>query len=70
MDLHGEDSFKSKSYSNAAFQIDRMETPLSELQPFQIAGLTGYWREPCPKNRRIANYRHAHTTARVTRKNT
>jgi DNA polymerase (family 10) len=41
MDLHGEDSFKSKSYSNAAFQIDRMETPLSELQTFQIAGLRG-----------------------------
>jgi DNA polymerase (family 10) len=41
MDLHGEDSFKSKSYSNAAFQIDRMETPLSELQTFQIAGFRG-----------------------------
>lgn len=41
MDLHGEDSFKSKAYSNAAFQIDRLDTQLSELQHHQIASLRG-----------------------------
>lgn len=31
MDLHGENSFKAKSYANAAFQIDRLPLQLSEL---------------------------------------
>ncbi|MBK7764332.1 MAG: DNA polymerase/3'-5' exonuclease PolX [Bacteroidetes bacterium] len=31
MDLHGENSFKSKSYANAAFQIDKLPLQLSEL---------------------------------------
>ena len=41
MDIHGENPFKSKSYANAAFQIDKLTVPLSTLSPHQINGLKG-----------------------------
>jgi len=41
MDIHGENSFKAKSYSNAAFQIDRLPVQLSEIAREQIPGLKG-----------------------------
>ncbi len=41
IDIHGENSFKSKSYANAAFQIDRLPTPLVEMQPKAWAALRG-----------------------------
>ena len=41
MDLHGENAFKTKSYQNAAFQIDRMEEALSDIPREQWAGLKG-----------------------------
>ena len=37
MDIHDENSFKSKSYANAAFQIDRLPKELSELPRPDIA---------------------------------
>lgn len=41
MDIHGEDSFKSKTYSNAAFQIDRMLIPLTEIDHSQLSSQRG-----------------------------
>jgi len=41
MDIHGENPFKSKSYANAAFQLDKLTVPLSTLSPLQINGLKG-----------------------------
>ncbi|MFT4019666.1 MAG: PHP domain-containing protein [Agriterribacter sp.] len=41
MDIHGENSFKSKSYSIAAYNIDKLPTPLQSLQPEQIFSIKG-----------------------------
>ena len=41
MDIHGENSFKSKSYANASFQIDKLDVQLSEIAPDRIAGIKG-----------------------------
>ncbi|TAD81443.1 MAG: DNA polymerase/3'-5' exonuclease PolX, partial [Bacteroidetes bacterium] len=41
MDLHGENAFKSKTYSNAAFQIEKLETDLAQMPPQSIAGVWG-----------------------------
>lgn len=42
MDIHGENSFKSKSYSSAAFAIEKLPQQISSLSPekiFQIKGI-------------------------------
>lgn len=41
MDINGENSFKIKSYTNAAFQLEKVTTPLKEMEPAQIASLKG-----------------------------
>lgn len=41
MDIHGENAFKAKSYATAAFTIDKLSTPLSEMDPQKIAGIRG-----------------------------
>jgi DNA polymerase (family 10) len=41
MDIHGEDAFKIKSYSNAAYTLDRLNDPLEEMTQVQIAGIRG-----------------------------
>lgn len=41
MDIHGENSFKSKNYANAAFQIDKLSEPLADMPPSQWASLKG-----------------------------
>jgi DNA polymerase (family 10) len=41
MDIHGEDSFKSKTYSNAAFQIDRMQDPIADIDQSQLSSIRG-----------------------------
>lgn len=41
MDIHGEDSFKTKSYSNAAFQIDNLSQQLAEVPKEQLAKIRG-----------------------------
>jgi DNA polymerase (family X) len=41
MDIHGENSFKSKSYSIAAFNIEKLPVQLSTLSPQQIFALKG-----------------------------
>jgi DNA polymerase (family 10) len=41
MDIHGENAFKIKSYSNAAYTLDRLNDPLVDMTPAQIAGIRG-----------------------------
>ena len=41
MDIHGENSFKSKSYSSAAFAIENLTLQLAELPAEKMATLKG-----------------------------
>ena len=41
LDLHGENSFKVKSYSSAAFTIDKWATPLAQMEQSAIASIRG-----------------------------
>ena len=41
MDIHGENSFKSKTYSIAAFNIEKLNVQLSEIEPEKIFSLKG-----------------------------
>lgn len=41
MDIHGENPFKSKSYSSAAFAIEKMPQPLTEIPSEKISTLKG-----------------------------
>ncbi len=41
MDIHGENSFKSKSYSSAAFAIENLTAQLAEIPAEKIASLKG-----------------------------
>ncbi|MBA3900853.1 MAG: DNA polymerase/3'-5' exonuclease PolX, partial [Bacteroidetes bacterium] len=41
MELHEENVFKSRSYSNAAFKIGKLDKQIASLQPSEIAGLEG-----------------------------
>lgn len=41
MDIHGENSFKAKSYAAAAFSIDKLLTPLAEMERNSIFSIKG-----------------------------
>ncbi|MFT3827638.1 MAG: helix-hairpin-helix domain-containing protein [Chitinophagaceae bacterium] len=41
MDIHGENSFKAKSYSSSAFAIEKLPQPLAELPADKLAGIKG-----------------------------
>jgi DNA polymerase (family 10) len=41
MDIHGENSFKTKTYSNAAFQLEKVTSPIMDMAPNTIAALKG-----------------------------
>ncbi len=41
IDIHGEDSFKAKSYSSSSFTIDKLPVQLSTLTPEKIFSLKG-----------------------------
>jgi len=41
MDIHGANSFKTKTYSTAAYRIEKMAEPLEQMQPEQIRSLSG-----------------------------
>lgn len=41
MDIHGENSFKAKSYAAAAFSVDKISTPLSEMPQNAIFSIKG-----------------------------
>ena len=41
MEIHGENSFKTKSYSNTAFNLEKITTPVSEMELSQLASIKG-----------------------------
>lgn len=41
MDIHGENSFKSRSYGAAAFNIEKMPTPLHSVAPEELSSIKG-----------------------------
>jgi len=41
MDIHGENSFKTKSYSSAAFRLEKLGQPLVEMSPEEINSISG-----------------------------
>ena len=41
MDIHGENSFKTKSYSVASFTIEKLPQPLQELPPEKVTSIKG-----------------------------
>ena len=41
MDIHGENSFKAKAYSSAAFTIDRLPQQLSEIPGNKLSSIKG-----------------------------
>src|SRR3954463_682510 len=49
MDIHGENSFKSKSYANAAFTIDKLPAELRELPEEKIETIKGIGEAICKK---------------------
>ena len=42
MELHGENAFKTRTYSNAAFQIGRLEKPLTTIPLEEVAAMKGF----------------------------
>ena len=41
MDIHGENSFKSKSYANAAFNIEKLPKEITEMDDAELFGKFG-----------------------------
>jgi DNA polymerase (family 10) len=41
MDIHGENEFKIKSYTNAAYTLDKLTEPLCDMSPSQIYAIRG-----------------------------
>jgi DNA polymerase (family 10) len=41
MDIHGENPFKTKSYANAAFTLDKLTEPVTEMDPAQLFSIRG-----------------------------
>jgi DNA polymerase (family 10) len=41
MDIHGENPFKTKSYANAAFTLDKLTEPVTEMSPAQLFSIRG-----------------------------
>lgn len=55
MDIHGENSFRAKSYAAAAFAIKKLPIPLSELSDEKISALNGIGTSSAQKIREIIN---------------
>ncbi len=70
MDIHGDNSFKSKSYANAAFTIDKLPVELSELPEEKIADIKGIGDAIGNKNTIIAYRWRIATFKRIHSKNT
>jgi DNA polymerase (family 10) len=49
MDIHGENSFKTKTYHAAAFSIERFPTPLHTLSEKEIASIKGIGKSSAEK---------------------
>jgi DNA polymerase (family 10) len=49
MDIHGENEFKSKSYSVAAFTIEKLTTPVAEIGADKLSGIKGIGQSAAKK---------------------
>jgi DNA polymerase (family X) len=49
MDIHGENEFKSKSYSVAAFTIEKLTTPVAEIEAAQLSSIKGIGQSAAKK---------------------
>ena len=50
MDIHGEDSFKAKTYAAAAFNIEKLPVQLAEVDPAKISTYKGIGASTSKKN--------------------
>ena len=41
MDIHGENAFKIKSYTNAAYTLDKLAQPVSEMSSHELFAIRG-----------------------------
>ena len=55
MELHGENSFKIRSYQNAYITIRKLEDPLAELSDDQIIAIPGVGKAIAEKIREAIN---------------
>jgi len=55
LELHGENPFKTRTYSNAAFQITRLEKPLKAMEATEIAAIKGFGKAVVAKIETILN---------------
>jgi DNA polymerase (family 10) len=53
MDIHGENSFKSKSYSSTAFNIERLPKEISAMEDAELFGLRGIGAQTGKKIREL-----------------
>ncbi|HEV2354090.1 MAG TPA: helix-hairpin-helix domain-containing protein [Puia sp.] len=53
MDIHGENSFKTKSYSVAAFTLEKLPTPVQDIPPDKITSIRGFGDAIAKKIREI-----------------
>lgn len=53
MELHGENSFKYRSYHNAAVKIDKIDKPLAEMNENEMALIDGLGAAICSKISRL-----------------
>jgi DNA polymerase (family 10) len=53
MDIHGEDSFKSKSYGSAAFNIERLQAEVSTMDDAELFSIRGIGQSTGKKIREI-----------------
>lgn len=53
MDIHGENSFKSKSYSSAAFAIEKLAVPVGDLPLEKLSAIRGVGASSAQKIREI-----------------
>jgi len=52
MDIHAENSFKSKSYSITAFNIEKLPGQLTEMPAEKIASIKGFGESTAKKSTR------------------
>ncbi len=58
MDIHGENPFKTKSYANAAFTLDKLTDPVSEMDPTQLFSIRGIGEAIGKKVQQIITTKH------------
>ena len=57
MDIHGENSFKARTYGAAAFNIEKLPMSLKNTAREELSGIRGYRRQRGSESNRNAGYR-------------